>query len=73
MQEYIKFMEWLQASYPYLYMQSWKAIAVPVAGEAVTIVRDGIDDDLFHALVKAVNEYHGKDGGQFPTLAASPL
>ena len=58
--EYLVFMEWLQATHPDLYMAAWKSISPPADGEAVTIIKDGLDEQIYKGLIDAKFEYYKK-------------
>ena len=58
MTEYLAFMEWLQSNHPDLYISCWKSIPEPTEGEAISIVKQGLDEKTYKAVIDAKFEYY---------------
>jgi len=58
MTEYLVFMEWLQSNHPDLYISCWKSIPEPIEGEAISIVKQGLDEKTYKAVIDAKFEYY---------------
>ena len=56
--DYLAFLEWLQTTYPALYMACWKYLLEPPNGETVRIIKEGMDDQTYTALIDARFEYY---------------
>lgn len=56
--EYIAFMEWLQATYPDVYSASWGFISEPSNEAPFIINKDGLDEDTYIAVVDAKFEFY---------------
>lgn len=60
MSEYISFSEWLQTKHPDLYVKVWKAISND--GDTIQIIRDGLDEPAYTALMDAKLEFEQTQG-----------
>lgn len=56
-EEYIAFMEWLQATHPDVYFACWGFVSEPSNDAPFIIRRDGLDEDTYNAVVDAKFEF----------------
>ena len=59
--DYLTFMQWFQNAYPDLYACCWRDIIPPISGEGVTVVKDGMDNETYKAVIAATKEFYLKE------------
>lgn len=60
-QDYLQFMQWFQNHYPDLYMEHGQSITVPVDGEGVTVLKDGMSQNVYQTIIDITKMYYQQE------------